>query len=43
VYSYQGQLYAIEVKSGGRKLSRGFNVLLKKYPKACPVIIMPDG
>ncbi len=43
VYTYQGQLYAVEVKSGRRKLSRGLNVFTKKYPKAYPVIITPDN
>jgi len=43
VYSYQGQIYAVEVKSGRRKLSRGLNVFMNKYPKACPVIITPDN
>ena len=43
VYSYQGQIYAVEVKSGRRKLSRGLNIFMKKYPKACPVIITPDN
>jgi hypothetical protein len=43
VYSYQGRLYAVEVKSGRRKLSRGFNAFMKKYPKAFPVIITPDN
>ena len=43
VYTYQGQLYAVDVKSGRRKLSRGLNVFTKKYPKAYPVIITPDN
>jgi len=33
----------VEVKSGRRKLLRGFNVFMKKYPKACAVIITPDN
>ncbi|HPL68533.1 MAG TPA: DUF4143 domain-containing protein, partial [Smithellaceae bacterium] len=43
VYSYQGQIYAVEVKSGRRKLSRGLNAFMKKYPKALPIIITPDN
>lgn len=43
VYSYQGQLYAVEVKSGRRKLSRGLNAFVEKFPKASPVIITPDN
>lgn len=39
IYEYQGGLYAIEVKSGRRKLSMGLNVFLDKFPKAHPVII----
>jgi predicted AAA+ superfamily ATPase len=43
VYKYQGLLYAVEVKSGRRKLSRGLNTFMKKFPKARPVIITPDN
>jgi hypothetical protein len=43
VYSYQGQLYAVEVKSGRRKTSRSLNIFVEKFPKASPVIITPDN
>jgi predicted AAA+ superfamily ATPase len=43
VYTYQGRLYAVEIKSGRRKLSRGLNTFMDKFPKACPVIITQDN
>ena len=43
VYKYQRMLYAIEVKSGRRKLSPGLDAFLEKYPKAHPVIILPEN
>ena len=43
VYKYQGLIYAVEVKSGRRKLSQGLNVFMEKFPKACPVIITPEN
>ena len=43
IYKYQGLLYAVEVKSGHRKLSQGLNIFLEKFPKARPVIITPDN
>jgi hypothetical protein len=42
IYKYQGLLYAVEVKSGRRKLSQGLNTFLDKFPKALPVIITPE-
>lgn len=36
------RLYAIEVKSGRRRTSRGLQVFLKKYPRAVPVTIQRD-
>jgi hypothetical protein len=43
IYKYQGLLYAVEVKSGRRKLSRGLNTFIKKFPEASPVIITPEN
>jgi uncharacterized protein len=43
IYKYQGQLYAVEVKSGRRKFSEGLNDFLEKFPKSHPVIITPDN
>jgi len=43
VYKYQGLIYAVEVKSGRRKISRGLNTFLEKYPKAHPVIVTPEN
>jgi len=43
VYKYQGQLYAVEVKSGRRKLSEGLNAFLTHFPKTRPVIISPEN
>ncbi|MGV8058067.1 MAG: ATP-binding protein [Smithellaceae bacterium] len=39
IYEYQGMLYAVEVKSGRRKLSQGLNAFMEKFTKAHPVII----
>jgi len=43
IYKYQGRLYAVEVKSGRRKLSRGLDAFLGKFPKAHPVIVSPEN
>lgn len=43
IYQYQGQLYAVEVKSGRRKLSSGLNAFLDRFPKAHPVIVTTDN
>jgi predicted AAA+ superfamily ATPase len=43
IYKYRGLLYAVEVKSGRRKLSQGLNTFLDKFPKARPVIITPEN
>lgn len=43
IYTYQGRLYAIEVKSGRRKLSSGLNAFLERFPKAHPVIVTMDN
>jgi len=43
VYKYQGLIYAVEVKSGRRKLSKGLNAFMEKFPNARPVIITPEN
>jgi len=43
IYKYQGKLYAVEVKSGRRKSSRGMDALIKRFPAVNPVIITPDN
>ncbi|MEA3363074.1 MAG: ATP-binding protein [Thermodesulfobacteriota bacterium] len=43
VYSYQGKLYAIEVKSGKRKTAKGLELFIKKFGVAQPIIITPDN
>lgn len=43
VYRYQGHLYAIEVKSGRKKSSKGLEAFMKHFPDASPVIVTPDN
>ena len=43
VYRHRNQLYAIEVKSGRRKTSRGLDTFMKKIPAAIPIIITNDN
>ena len=43
VYRYQGQLYAIEVKSGRKKSAKGLDAFMKHFPQASPVILTPDN
>lgn len=43
VYSHQGQLYAIEVKSGRKKTAKGLDTFLKHFPEARPVLVTPDN
>jgi predicted AAA+ superfamily ATPase len=43
IYQYRGMLYAIEVKSGRRKSSKGLEAFLEKFTSAKPVIITPDN
>ena len=43
VYRYQGRLYAIEVKSGRKKSSKGLEAFLKHIPDAVQIIITPDN
>jgi hypothetical protein len=43
VYRYQGKLYAIEVKSGRRKSTKGLEAFMKHFTDARPVIISTDN
>lgn len=43
VYRYQSRLYAIEVKSGRKKSSKGLAAFVKHFPEASPVILTPDN
>lgn len=43
VFCLQGQVYAIEVKSGRQKTARGLTVFLEKFTKSKPIIISPEN
>lgn len=43
VYRYQGNLYALEVKSGRKKSTKGLDIFMKHFPDATPVIVTPDN
>lgn len=43
IYKYRGSLYAIEIKSGRRKSSKGLEAFMARFPAAHPVIITPDN
>lgn len=43
IYKYQGTAYAIEVKSGRRKSSKGLDAFMDRFPSAHPVMITPDN
>lgn len=43
ICQYQGQVFAIEVKSGRRKSAKGLEAFLKHFPVACPVILTTDN
>jgi len=43
IHQYQGQLYAIEVKSGRKKSARGLNTFLENFPGAKGIIISPEN
>ena len=43
VYCYQGNIYAVEVKSGRRIASKGMEVFLKNNPGSIPVILTADN
>jgi len=43
VYRYQGNLYAIEVKSGRKKSARGLEAFAQHFPQACQVIVTPEN
>lgn len=43
VYRYQGQLYALEVKSGRKKTAKGLQAFMQQFPQAKPVIVTPEN
>jgi predicted AAA+ superfamily ATPase len=43
IYKYQGRLYAIEVKSGRKKSSKGLGVFREKFPHAFCIIVTPEN
>lgn len=43
VYQYRQALYAIEVKSGRRRSSRGLEAFCRQVPRARPVIVTSDN
>jgi uncharacterized protein len=43
IYRYQGKLYAVEVKSGRRKSTKGLETFLWQFPEAHPVIITAEN
>ncbi|MCE1226356.1 MAG: ATP-binding protein [Geobacteraceae bacterium] len=43
VYRHRNQLYAIEVKSGRKKTSRGLDAFIKQFPAAAPIIITSEN
>jgi predicted AAA+ superfamily ATPase len=42
IVSYQDRIYAIEVKSGRKKSTKGLDAFKKEFPKALRIIISPD-
>ena len=43
VYRYQNKLYAIEVKSGRKKSTKGLEAFAQHFPEACQVIVTPEN
>jgi len=43
VLAHQGQVYALEVKSGRKKSAKGLQAFTEQFPKARPVIVTPDN
>jgi hypothetical protein len=43
VVRYQGRLYALEVKSGRKKSTKGLEAFMAHFPDASPVIVDPDN
>lgn len=43
VYRYQGELYAVEVKSGRRRTAKGLDMFLKQFPDAHAIILTTDN
>jgi predicted AAA+ superfamily ATPase len=43
VVRYQGRLYALEVKSGRKKSTKGLEAFMVHFPDARPAIVDPDN
>ncbi|MEI6803516.1 MAG: ATP-binding protein [Burkholderiales bacterium] len=43
VLRYQGNLYAMEVKSGRKKSAKGLDAFLQQFPDAKAVVVTPDN
>lgn len=43
IYKYRGRLYAIEVKSGRKKSSKGLGEFTEKFPHAARLIVTPEN
>jgi predicted AAA+ superfamily ATPase len=43
VYKNQGQLFAIEVKSGRKKSTKGLDAFAEKFPKVSRIIVTPEN
>jgi predicted AAA+ superfamily ATPase len=43
IYRYQGEVYAIEVKSGRVKSAKGLDIFLRQFPSAHAVVLTPDN
>jgi uncharacterized protein len=43
VYKYHGRLFAIEVKSGRKKSTKGLKAFKEKFPNACGIIVTPEN
>lgn len=43
IYRHRNMLFAIEVKSGRRKTSKGLDIFMNLFPTANPIIITPEN
>ena len=43
IYDFHGKLYAIEVKSGRKKSTKGLDAFVAKFPKTSRVLITPEN
>lgn len=43
IYRYQGEIYAIEVKSGRRTVAKGLDLFMKQFPEARPIVLTTDN